>query len=108
MDLYGTDLVVLSACETGLGKIQRGNGVAGLRRAFKIAGAKNIIMSLWSVPDQETGWLMEEFYRSYLAGDDPAVALNKARSAIRKKLIARDGVDQPFYWAAFVLEGSSK
>lgn len=107
MDLYGTNLVVLSACETGLGEIQRGNGVAGLRRSFKIAGAENIVMSLWSVPDQETGWLMEEFYRSYLAGDNPAVALNKARSALRRKLTARDGIDQPFYWAAFILEGTT-
>jgi CHAT domain-containing protein/tetratricopeptide (TPR) repeat protein len=106
MDLHGTDLVVLSACETGLGDVQRGEGVFGLRRAFKIAGVRNIVMSLWSVPDEETVWLMEEFYKSYFAGDKPAAALNKARAATRKRLIARDGVDDPYYWAAFVLEGS--
>lgn len=107
MELYGTDLVVLSACETGLGEVQRGEGVAGLRRAFKIAGAENIIMSLWSVPDEETVWLMEEFYRHYFKGAKPAVALNKARTFLRKKLIERDGIDHPYYWAAFILEGST-
>ena len=107
MDLNGTELVVLSACETGLGEVKRGNGVSGLRRSFKIAGAQNIIMSLWSVPDAETVWLMEAFYRNYFKGDRPAIALNKARATLRQKLIARDGVDHPFYWAAFVLEGST-
>lgn len=106
MDLQGTDLVVLSACETGLGDVQRGEGVFGLRRAFKIAGAKNIVMSLWSVPDEETVWLMEKFYTAYLAGNKPAMALNKARTAVRKRLIARDGIDNPYYWAAFVVEGT--
>jgi len=107
IDLYGTELVVLSACETGLGEVQRGEGVAGLRRAFKIAGAENIIMSLWSVPDKETVWLMEEFYKRYFIGDKPAVALNRARTALRKRLIERDGIDHPYYWAAFILEGNT-
>lgn len=106
IDLNGTELVVLSACDTGLGEIKRGNGVSGLRRAFKIAGAQNIIMSLWSVPDVETSWLMEEFYRNYLNGDNSAVALNKAKAALRKRLIERDGKSDPYYWAAFVLEGA--
>jgi len=106
MDLFGTDLVVLSACETGLGEVQRGEGVFGLRRAFKIAGVKNILMSLWSVPDEETVWLMEAFYKSYFSGNDPANALRDARQVVRARLIERDGVDNPYYWAAFILEGT--
>ena len=58
------------------------------------------------IPDEETVWLMEEYYRHYFAGNKPRVALNKARNAVRKRLIARDGVDHPFFWAAFVLEGA--
>jgi CHAT domain-containing protein len=107
MDLLGTELVVLSACDTGLGEVYRGEGVAGLRRAFRIAGAQHILMSLWDVPDEETVWLMEEFYIHYLAGNTPLAALNKARTAVRKRLIARDGIDHPYYWAAFILEGTS-
>jgi len=107
IDLHGTELVVLSACETGLGDIQRGEGVLGLRRSFKIAGTESIIMSLWSVPDEETVWLMKEFYKQYLHGASPSTALNEARNVVRKKLIARDGFDHPYYWAAFILEGNS-
>ncbi len=107
IDLHGSELVVLSACETGLGAVQRGEGVLGLRRSFKIAGAESIIMSLWSVPDEETVWLMEEFYKRYLSGVTPSTALSEARNVVRKKLITRDGFDHPYYWAAFILEGSS-
>lgn len=107
LNLYGTELVVLSACDTGLGEVERGEGVAGLRRAFRIAGARNILMSLWSVPDEETMWLMDAFYDHYLAGDLPIIALRKARSEVRERLIERDGLDHPFYWAAFILEGAS-
>lgn len=64
-------------------------------------------MSLWNVPDQETLWLMEEFYLNYNAGDAPQIALTKARSVVRKRLISRDGTDHPLLWAGFILEGSS-
>jgi CHAT domain-containing protein len=105
LDLTGTQLVVLSACETGLGETKRGEGVAGLRQAFRIAGARNVVMSLWNVPDQETVWLMDAFYSSYVAGKTPSAALKEARSAVRKRLVERDGVDYPRYWGAFILEG---
>ncbi len=107
MDLQGTELVVLSACDTGLGEVQRGQGVAGLRRSFRIAGARNVLMSLWSVPDEETAWLMEEFHRRHLGGEPPLMALHGARQVVRKRLIERDGTDHPFFWAAFVLQSAS-
>jgi CHAT domain-containing protein len=107
LDLNGAGLAVLSACETGLGETRRGEGVAGLRRAFRIAGARNVLMSLWNVPDQETVWLMGGFYDAYLGGAPPAAALAKARKTVRERLLARDGFDNPRYWAAFVVEGPS-
>lgn len=105
MDLFGTELVVLSACDTGLGEVRRGQGVAGLRRAFRVAGAQHVLMSLWSVPDEETVWLMTEFHRRQLGGESPVDALQEARASVRARLRERDGTDHPHYWAAFVLEG---
>ncbi|MGZ4864910.1 MAG: CHAT domain-containing protein, partial [Halobacteriota archaeon] len=70
-----TELAVLSACETGLGDIQTGEGVFDLRRAFMLAGAKTLVMSLWSVPDEATKELMVDFYRRILAGEGRADAL---------------------------------
>jgi len=78
MDLYGTDLAVLSACETALGQIKTGEGVYGLRRAFVLAGAHNLVMSLWPVSDKITRDLMERFYASYEKGEPVAEALRDA------------------------------
>ncbi|MGH7960314.1 MAG: tetratricopeptide repeat protein [Candidatus Binatia bacterium] len=79
MNLYGTDLVVLSACETGVGDVQVGEGVYGLRRAFVLAGAKNLAMSLWPVGDSTTREQMETFYKAYTQGKQPAEALRRAQ-----------------------------
>jgi CHAT domain-containing protein len=83
LDLTGTELVVLSACRTGLGAIQAGEGVLGLRRSFEIAGARTLVLSLWKVDDLATTLLMEQFYQRLLAGRDTDVALRDARLRVR-------------------------
>lgn len=98
MDLSNTELVVLSACETGLGDIQGNEGVYGLQRAFKIAGAKYIIMSLWQVPDNQTTELMKAFYQNWLANNMSIPdAFRAAQTAMRQRFV------DPYAWAGFVL-----
>lgn len=99
MDLLDTALVVLSACETGLGEVQVGEGVFGLRRAFVLAGAKTLVMSLWKVPDQQTQELMEDFYRRILEGQPRAEALRQAQLVMKAKY------PDPLYWGAFICQG---
>jgi len=98
MNLSNTELVVLSACETGLGEIQGNEGVYGLQRAFKIAGAKYLIMSLWQVPDKQTSLLMTTFYKKWL---EDKMAIPDAFHAAQKEL-REIGLD-PYQWAGFVL-----
>ncbi len=100
LDLHGTELVVLSACETGLGSARFGAGVLGLRRAFAVAGARTLVMSLWRVPDDYTQRLMTTFYQQLLAGLDPAAALRNAQLQVRRMQ------SHPYYWAAFICEGN--
>ncbi len=99
LDLLGTELVVLSACDTGLGVVRFGDGVLGLRRAFAVAGARTLVMSLWKVPDRETRRLMTGFYRRLLAGVERWVALRDAQLELRRTH------PDPFFWGAFVCEG---
>jgi tetratricopeptide (TPR) repeat protein len=98
MNLANTELVVLSACETGLGDIQGNEGVYGLQRAFKIAGAKYLIMSLWQVPDRETMEFMTTFYRNWL---EEKMTIPDAFRKTQGEM--RDRFYNPYSWAGFVL-----
>lgn len=102
MNLSNTQLVVLSACETGLGDIKGNEGVYGLQRAFRIAGAKNVLMSLWKVPDEATEKLMTQFYKNWLEQKMP---LRTAFETAQKWLRGQKGYENPYFWAGFVLIG---
>ena len=96
-DLRGLDLVVLSACQTALGDIAQGEGVFGLQRGFKKAGAQSILMSLWNVDDEVTQLLMTEFYRGWTSGMTKTAALRNAQTIVKEKY------PDPRHWAAFIL-----
>jgi len=98
MNLSNTELVVLSACETGLGDLVGNEGVYGLQRAFKIAGVRYLIMSLWQVPDFQTQVFMSAFYKHWLEGK---MAVPEAFRATQSELKAKYG--EAFKWAGFVL-----
>ena len=98
MNLSNTELVVLSACETGLGDIKGNEGVYGLQRAFKIAGVKYLIMSLWQVPDKQTSLLMTNFYRNWI---EEKMEIPDAFHAAQQEM--RDMGFDPYQWAGFVL-----
>ncbi len=98
LDLSGLDLTVLSACETALGRVSA-DGVFGLQRGFKKAGAGAMLMSLWKVDDKATAHLMKEFYREWLGGKSKYEALEIAKASVR----SCPGWDDPDYWAAFIL-----
>ena len=97
-------LVMLSACETGLGRERRGEGVMGLTRAFMYAGAPTVGVTLWSVADKSTSELMADFYKSFLGRESAATPSSAMREA-RLRMIAGKRYSTPFYWAPFVLVG---
>ncbi len=96
LDLSQTELIILSACETGLGDVRGSEGVYGLQRAFKMAGVDEIIMSLWQVPDRYTTELMELFYTYLLQGNSPEASLKNAQLVMQKKTSV-------YNWGAFIL-----
>jgi CHAT domain-containing protein len=105
-DIYGlklpAELVVLSACNTALGKPVRGEGLVGMVRGFMYAGAKRVVASYWKVDDEATGQLMGRFYAELLKQNrTPAAALRQAQLA----MLEHDRWRPPFYWAAFALQG---
>ncbi len=135
LDLWATELAVLSACNTAMGDIKIGEGVFGLRRAFAVAGAKTLVMSLWSVPDRATPLLMERFFTNLQQGLGRAAALQDAQNYIRtitvkelqqsslglavleelEKLLPQDykfcqdnrPLEHPYFWGAWVCQGDT-
>jgi CHAT domain-containing protein len=101
LNLQGTELVILSACESGAGEVKIGEGVMSLRRAFRIAGAQTVLASHWKVSDKATSQLMTEFMRRWQAGEPRAQALRQAQLT----LLRSTDFSEPYYWAAFTLTG---
>lgn len=99
LNLWGTQLVVLSACDTGRGDVRVGQGVYGLRRAFLVSGAETVVMSLWKVEDETTSRLMQAYYRNLMAGQGRVEALGEAMRALRQSQ------PHPHYWAPFIAMG---
>ena len=102
LELDGTELVTLSACDTGLGEVRAAEGVFGLRRALVLSGARSQLLSLWRVADRPTQELMTAFYRRLAGGEAPSAAL---------RAVQLDGFRRaahPYYWAAFVLSGEDQ
>ncbi|MFN8280228.1 MAG: CHAT domain-containing tetratricopeptide repeat protein [Saprospiraceae bacterium] len=98
LDLSKTELVVLSACETALGDIQEIEGVFGMQRAFKLAGASQLILSLWQIPDRETKDFMLSFYKNWLSNENSVrEAFNKTQAEFRQRFV------NPYQWAGFIL-----
>lgn len=102
LDLWGTELVVLSACETAVGEVRVGQGVHGLRRALVIAGAESQLMSLWQVDDEATRALMTDYYKRLKRGAGRAQALRQ----VQRKMMRSPATAHPFYWAAFIPAGA--
>lgn len=99
LNLDKTELVILSACETGAGEIKNGEGIFGLQRAFLLAGAGTIVMSLWKVDDAATQELMVEFYRQWIITNDKYEAFHKTMLMMKTKL------NEPYYWGGFAMIG---
>lgn len=102
LDLYGTRMVVLSACETAVGEVRNGDGVYGLRRALVIAGSESQVMSLWKVDDEATRDLMVGFYKELAVGKGRSEALR----SVQRTMAAESRHSHPYYWAAFIPSGS--
>src|SRR5262249_51064203 len=101
LDLYGTKLVVLSACDTGVGEVKNGDGVYGLRRALVLAGSETQVMSLWFVSDKATRDLMVDFYKRLRQGEGRSEALRQAQL----QMLEHKRFSHPFYWASFIQSG---
>lgn len=101
LNLWGTKLVTLSACDTGIGDVKNGEGVYGLRRAFVLAGAETLVMSLWPVSDEVTRQMMTSYYTGLKKGLGRGEALHRAQLA----MLRQKGHTHPFYWASFIQSG---
>ena len=106
LDLSGVEWAVLSACDTGVGEIHAGEGVFGLRRAFQVAGARTVVMSLWSVDDQATrAWMRALYEGRFQRSLSTADAVHQASLSVLRDRRAKGLSTHPFYWAAFVAAG---
>src|SRR5262249_22289163 len=101
LNLWGTKLVVLSACDTGVGEVRNGDGVHGLRRALTLAGAETQVMSLWGISDKATRDLMVAYYRRLKLGEERGEALRQVQLEMLKRVRRR----HPYYWASFIQSG---
>lgn len=99
--MWGTKLVTLSACDTGVGEVRNGDGVHGLRRALALAGAETQVMSLWAVSDRWTRELMVAYYRGLRQGQGRGGALRQAQLEMLKDVKRR----HPYYWSGFIQSG---
>ncbi len=105
LNLQGTELVILSACQSGAGDVKIGEGVMSLRRAFRIAGAETVLASHWNVSDKATTQLMTEFIRRWRAGEPRAKAWREAQLSLLRSKGAKEDFSNPFFWSAFTLTG---
>jgi CHAT domain-containing protein len=101
LNLWGTKLVTLSACDTGLGEVKNGEGVYGLRRALVLAGAETLVMSLWPVSDYITRELMTNYYKNLKQGMGRGAALRQ----VQLEMLKHQDRQHPFYWASFIQSG---
>lgn len=111
-EIYGynlqTDLLVLSACETGLGKLTKGEGAMSLARGFSYAGVKNLIVSLWQVNDKSTEKIMSEFYKNYRKSHNKAASLHRSKLAYLNDGNIASSKKSPYYWASFIYIGETE
>jgi CHAT domain-containing protein len=101
LDLQGTELVILSACDSGTGEVKIGEGMMSLRRAFLIAGAQTVLASHWNINDHATSQLMTEFMRRWRAGEPRVQAWREAQL----ELLHSKDLSNPYFWSAFTLTG---
>ena len=101
LNLWGTRLVVLSACGTGLGEVRNGDGVYGLRRAFVLAGTESLVISMWPVSDYVTRELMTNYYKNLKQGLGRGESLRR----VQLEMLKRPNRRHPFYWASFIQSG---